>query len=553
MRPTKLTLTAFGPYANEQTIDFDALGECGLYLITGNTGAGKTTIFDAITFALYGEPSGGGFRETGSLHSNCADHSTPTRVSLEFVNDGKKYTVSREMRFKNIGGEEKFLLHEALITYPDGSIKKIRKNQEVIDILGIDRDQFCQIEMIAQGKFQEVLNAGTKKRQEIFRQIFKTDIYNAFTERLNKYYSDRRNEYIAAENKIDQHIAGIVCGEDDPYFEELENAKNICDYAAVKSALKALVESDDSALCALKAELEKIAEEEKMLAAEKQRESSKKADEAALEKERGALRDKETEKDRLEKAFMRAMDARMDHDCGEEVLRARAAVISNTLGKYEEYENAVKAAEELGKRAEALAGETAEYSERETALAVELENLAEESDSLENAGINVEKLRGELEKLDKQKEDLSVLISEINSFGELKAKCEKAQIEYKKAQDDANLLDREAGELQTAFNDNQAGILAEQLIVGERCPVCGMVYAENPHSAHKPDHATTEEAVKKAREKARSAQDKASKLSRDSGKATGNFNAAREALSGKISALLGECLLEEAEISARER
>lgn len=559
MRPTKLTLTAFGPYATEQTIDFDALGECGLYLITGDTGAGKTTIFDAITFALYGEPSGGGFRETGSLHSNYAEHGAPTKVTLEFVNDGKKYIVSREMKFRKQNGEEKFTQTEALITYPDGSVKPITngkskdgKNREIKEILGIDREQFCQIEMIAQGKFQEVLNAKTDKRQEIFRQIFKTNIYNTFTEKLNKYYSDRKNEYTASESRISQHIAGIECGHS-PYSEELENAKNICDYAAVKSILKTLVDNDDLALGELKGELEKLAEEEKKLAAEKQRESSQKADEAALKKEQSALADKEDEKEKLAKAFMSAMDKRMDSECGENALRERFAVISNSLGKYEEYENAVKAAAKLAEKAEALADETAAYSKEETELAAELEKLSEENNSLENAGINAEKLRGELEKLEKQKEDLNGLISEINSLNVLKAKSEKAQREYKKAQDTANRLDREAGELQTAFNDNQAGILAERLAVGERCPVCGMVYEENAHRAHKPDHAPSEDDVNAARKKAQAAQEKASKLSLDSGKAVGNFNTARENLGGKAAELLGECPLEEAENSARER
>lgn len=559
MRPTKLTLKAFGPYTTEQTIDFDVLGECGLYLITGDTGAGKTTIFDAITFALYGEPSGGGFRETGSLHSNYAEHSAPTKVTLEFVNDGKKYTVSREMKFRKLNGEEKFTQTEALITYPDGSVKPITngkskdgKNREIKEILGIDREQFCQIEMIAQGKFQEVLNAKTDKRQEIFRQIFKTNIYNTFTEKLNKYYSDRKNEYTAAESRINQHIAGIECGHS-PYSEDLENAKSICDYAAVKSILKTLVDNDDLALGELKAELEKMAEEEKKLAAEKQRESSKKADEAALEKEQSALADKEHEKERLEKAFMSAMDKRMDSECGEDILRSRAAVISNTLGKYEEYENAVNVAAKLVEKAKALADDTAAYSKEETELAAELEKLSEENNSLENAGINVEKLRGELEKLEKQKEDLSELISEINSLNVLKAKSEKAQTEYKKAQDTANWLDREAGELQTAFNDNQAGILAERLVAGERCPVCGMVYEENAHRAHKPDHAPSEDDVNAARKKAQEAQEKASKFSLDSGKAVGNFNTARDNLGGKVTELLGECPPEEAEKSARER
>ncbi len=560
MRPTKLTLTAFGPYAAEQTIDFDVLGESGLYLITGDTGAGKTTIFDAITFALYGEPSGGGFRKTGSLHSNYAEHSDPTRVTLEFVNDGKKYTVSREMKFKKVSGEEKFSQTEALITYPDGTVKPIAngkskdvKNREIRDILGIDKEQFCQIEMIAQGKFQEVLNAETEKRQEIFRRIFKTDIYNTFTEKLNKYYGERRNEYTAAESKIGGQIAGIECEEGSPHFEELENARDICDYAAVKSILKTLVDEDNSALGMIKAELEKIAEEEKKLAAERQRQSSKKLDEAALEEEQGALKDKTAEKDRLDKAFMKAMDARMDNDCGEDVLRARAAVISNTLGKYEEYENAVKAATELGRKAEALVGETAAYVQKETALAAELEKLSEEKNSLENAEINVEKLCGELEKLEKQKADLSGLILDINSLNVLKVKSEKAQNEYKKARDNAEQLKGEASELQTAFNDNQAGILAERLVVGERCPVCGMVYEENAHRAHKPDHAPSEDDVKAAREKAQSAQEKASKLSLDSGNAKGKFDTASEALRGKIAEILGVCPLESAENSAREK
>lgn len=559
MRPTKLTLTAFGPYATEQTIDFDALGECGLYLITGDTGAGKTTIFDAITFALYGEPSGGGFRETGSLHSNYAEHSAPTRVTLEFVNDGKKYIVSREMKFKKQNGEEKFTQTEALITYPDGSVKPITngkskdgKNREIKEILGIDREQFCQIEMIAQGKFQEVLNAKTDKRQEIFRQIFKTNIYNTFTEKLNKYYSERKNEYIAAESRINQHIAGIECGHGS-YSEELENAKNICDYAAVKSILKTLVDNDDLALGELKAELEKIAEEEKKLAAEKQRESSKKADEETLKKEQSALNVKLSDKEQLDQIYFDALNALTDSKTGAKVLEERITTISNTLGKYEEYESALKIAKELSEKAEALAEDTAEYSKEETALAAELEKLAAESEQLENAGVNAEKLRGELEKLEEQKDALSGLISEINALGALQAKRDKAQSDYKKAQDTADRLDREAAEMQTAFNDNQAGILAERLVAGERCPVCGMIYEENAHRAHKPDHAPSEEDVKAARAKAQAAQEKASRLSQNSGKVVGNFSAACKTLGAKIFELLGDCPLENAEKSTREK
>ena len=553
MRPTKLIMSAFGPYANEQTVNFDEFGESGLYLITGDTGAGKTTIFDAIAFALYGEPSGGGFRGTDTLHSNYAEKSAPTRVTLEFVNDGKKYTIYREMKIKKLSGEEKFTQTEALITYPDGTVKPITnsrnkdvKNREIRDILGIDREQFCQIEMIAQGKFQEVLNADTKKRQEIFRQIFKTDIYNAFTKRLNEYYIERKNKYTAAETKINGYIADVDCEEDSPYLAELNNARTACDYAAVKSILKTLVDNDDLTLSTLKAELDKIAEEEKKLAAEAERDRSKKADEAALAKAIASLEAKDSEKERLARIYLAAQDEYLDSETGTEALDKRALTISNSLGKYEEHEKALRDATELNKKADALMKENAADSKRETRLSEEIEKLIEENNSLEDAGINVEKLHGEIERLEARQNELNGLISEIGALKELKLKAEKAQNEYRKAQDTANRLDRDAGVMQTAFNDNQAGILAEQLAVGERCPVCGMVYEENTYRAFKPDHAPSEDDVKAAREKAQAAQEKASKLSLTSGAAVGNYNMAREALEAKISGILRDCTLEKA-------
>lgn len=560
MRPIKLTVSAFGPYAKEQSVDFDELGDCGLYLITGDTGAGKTAIFDAITFALYGEPSGGGFRETDSLHSNYAEKSAPTRVTLEFVNGGKKYTVYREMKYKKIKGEEKFTQTEALITYPDGTVKPITngrnkegKNREVREILGIDKEQFCQIEMIAQGKFQEVLNTETKKRQEIFRQIFKTDIYNAFTSELSKYYIECKNEYTDAEKKINGHINGIECNENNPHFEALKNARDISDYTAVKSILKTLAVEDDSALGMLRAELNKIADEEKKLAAEQQMDSSKKADEALLERDKSALKEKESIKNFFDKAYLNAMDAYMDSDYGTDALNSRVTIISNTLGKYEEYEKAEKAAVELSKRAEALKSENSADLKKKAKLAEEIESLSEEKNSLENVGINVEKLHIEIEKLEVQKNVLNGLMSEMGLLNGLKTKAEKAESEYITARDNANKLDREAIDIQNAFNDNQAGILAERLAVGARCPVCGMVYEENAYRAHRTTHAPLEEDVRAARKKAQEAQEKVSKLSEASGAAVGNLKTARNTLIEKITGLFGECAFENAENMALEK
>lgn len=554
MRPIKLTMSAFGPYASEQTIDFSELGECGLYLITGDTGAGKTTVFDAIAFALYGEPSGGGYRTSDSLHSNYAEHSAPTRVTLEFANDGKKYSVYREMKYKRLNGEERLTQTDALITFPGGAVKKItngrnrdERNREVKEILGIDREQFCQIEMIAQGKFQEVLNADTAKRREIFRRIFKTDIYSTFTKRLNEYYIERKNEYENAEKMLVSRITGIVCGSD--RFEELENAKNISDYAAVTAMLNTLVDEDNAALEDIRAELNKISEEDKKIAAEKQRESSKEADESELKKTNKALEDKLAINKRIEQAYFEALNAYTDEETGIKWLNNSVAIISNTLTKYEEYEKAEKESAEFARKAELLTRETDEESKTAAALSEEIERLSEESGSLETSGVNIEKLRRETELLEARYKELNELLSEISALGELGVKAEKAKSEYEKARNKARSLSQIAEDMQTAFNDNQAGILAEHLIVGERCPVCGMLYEENPYRAVKSDCAPSEDDVKKAGEKVRLAQEQASRLSQDSGKAGVNFSSAREILCKKISVLLGDCTLENAKNS----
>lgn len=176
MRPIRLELSAFGPYAGSTVVDFDKLGKSGLYLITGDTGAGKTTIFDGITYALYGEASGD-TRDSGMFRSKYASPETPTEVRLTFRYRGKEYEVRRNPEYdrpkKNGKG---FTTQKAGVELklPDGNI--ITKNSDARDkieeILGIDRDQFTQIAMIAQGDFLKLLLADTKDRQAIFRSLF---------------------------------------------------------------------------------------------------------------------------------------------------------------------------------------------------------------------------------------------------------------------------------------------------------------------------------------------------------------------------------------------
>ena len=169
MRPVKLTMSAFGPYAGSTEVDFSRLGERGLYLITGDTGAGKTTIFDAITFALYGEPSGE-TREASMLRSKYADAATPTFVELVFVLRGQEYRVRRNPEYSRPKARgEGFTVQksDAELTLPDGHVITRQKevNQRIIKILGIDRSQFTRIAMIAEGDFRKLLFASTEERK----------------------------------------------------------------------------------------------------------------------------------------------------------------------------------------------------------------------------------------------------------------------------------------------------------------------------------------------------------------------------------------------------
>ena len=218
MKPVSLTISAFGPYAGEQTIDFERLGSQGLFLITGDTGAGKTTIFDAITFALYGEASGD-VRKADMFRSKYAKDDVKTFVRLTFEYANKRYTVERNPEYMRPKGRGTGMTTEkanAALEYPDDR-EPVTKSREVTcaitELIGLDCRQFTQIAMIAQGDFQKLLIAGTAERGEIFRQIFHTEIYQTIQIRLRDEERRRRKDYDELRRSISQYL-------NDASFEE---------------------------------------------------------------------------------------------------------------------------------------------------------------------------------------------------------------------------------------------------------------------------------------------------------------------------------------------
>ncbi len=230
MKPVKLILSAFGPYAGNTEIDFERLGGQGLYLITGDTGAGKTTIFDAIVFALYGEASGD-VRKADMFRSKYAKEEVPTFVAFTFDYRGKRYQVKRNpeyQRLKEKGTGFTTQKSEAELIYPDDRTP-ITKSKEVtkavIDLIGLDRRQFTQIAMIAQGDFQKLLLAGTEERGNIFRQIFKTGLYQTLQGKLKDAVKTQWIEYAELKRSMNQYMESIVCTQDTPTSEKM---KQLC-------------------------------------------------------------------------------------------------------------------------------------------------------------------------------------------------------------------------------------------------------------------------------------------------------------------------------------
>lgn len=253
MKPQKLTISAFGPYAGKTEIDFTSFSDSGLFLITGDTGAGKTTIFDAITFALYGEASGD-VRESGMFRSKYADPAVQTFVELTFLYQGKSYTVRRNpdyLRPKGRGSGFTMQKSDAQLIYPDDR-QPVTKSREVTkavtELLGLDCRQYTQIAMIAQGDFQKLLFSGTAERGEIFRRLFHTDLYQELQNRMKEEVKKRWKEYDEIRRSMYQDMGNVICEETSRFFPELQRLKQTKFEGNVSAGLalleKLLIEED---------------------------------------------------------------------------------------------------------------------------------------------------------------------------------------------------------------------------------------------------------------------------------------------------------------------
>lgn len=533
MRPLKLTLSAFGPYAGRMELELEKLGESGLYLITGDTGAGKTTIFDAITFALYGEASGAA-RTPGMFRSKYAAPETPTFVELVFCYAGEQYTVRRVPEYERPakrGGGMTRQQQEAELHFPDGRI--VTRTREVTaaieEIVGVNRDQFTQIAMIAQGDFLKLLLAATDDRIKIFRKLFRTERYSTLQEQLKAQANALSRAYEQDRERMLQAAEALSGTQEDAErlsraaamtVEELEELAQeiMARDAALKEEINHEIAASEKELNHLQQQLGKVEEFER---AQKR-----------LEQSEEQLRRLEKEIDEKKKAL--------------EQEQARRPEAENALKKIALIRGQMKQYEQLDLEQEQLAQLTEKENDCRRQLAAcetALEKLKNQRDSARREQEALADSAAEQERLAaarSHQEQRLAQLKEFRSAGEAIARQRTellaAQSAYQKASARAAASRAEYSRVNRAFLDAQAGILASTLTEGAPCPVCGS--CEHPAPAVLAQGAPGEEQVNRAKAAMeRDAEEEASQ-SRRAGQLAGRFESANSAFILQMNQLI---------------
>lgn len=471
MRPVYIRMSAFGPYAGIQELNMEELGAGGLYLITGDTGAGKTTIFDAITFALYGEASGDS-REAGMLRSKYADPSVPTEVELTFIYGGKTYKVCRNPEYERPtkrGTGMTMQKAEAELIYPDGRVVTKPKDvtAAVTEIMGVNREQFCQIAMIAQGKFRDLIEKGTTERQKIFREIFRTAPYQQVQDILKGKYRALERECETLRESVKQYIQGILwnkdASEETPVEEvmELLTEQNKADQE-IQAGLLEELQQKEQVLQKIRSELERDRERKKRQKLYQE-----------LQDRRKAQREQITE-----------LQQRYREEQGKEPERRRLADeisrLESLMPQYLHLEELKKNERADQDEREKLSGKQRQYEAKQEELKGKIQEGREAGESLADAPEEYQKLLFESEKHQKYMERLQNLSKVILQYEKLQQNLLVKQQEYQTVRDRVQKKESEYRVKNQAFLDEQAGILAQTLVEDQPCPVCGSIHHPAP-------------------------------------------------------------------------
>ncbi|MCL1989121.1 MAG: SMC family ATPase [Firmicutes bacterium] len=486
MRPLNLKMSAFGCYADFCEIDFTKFGTGGIYLITGDTGAGKTTIFDAITFALYGKLSGENRNET-ALRSKYAKSTAETYVDFSFLYHDKKYFIRRVPKHERENAESKLISQEEEreLRLPNGEVltKKTEVNQVIESILGVNKSQFVQISMIAQGEFLKLLLAKTEDRSKIFRQIFDTKIYEEFQETVKKDlknatdYEELLNINLTTAKK---NVIGVNLTET-AEFELNETLTNFISQDGEKLAVNSQI-LDDLA--------KNLGEINQQLGTAAQIQ----AIQTKLETAKNRLPTEETTLTESTQNLATIQENLPKY----EKLNQTTAELERSLPKYAVLQALLDSIQQKSEQLTTAKNEIANLENRQKKGNILLEEI--KLQQLSKTEIILETLQNQQKTLQSEQQTIENLQKITNDYKKLQSDLSAAKSNYKNLSTNYSNLQKTYESLNKAFLDEQAGVLADLLQPNEPCPVCGSL--EHPQPAKLSQQAPTKEELQKAKQNA---------------------------------------------------
>ena len=507
MKPLKLTMSAFGSYAGKNVIDFTGQQQ-GIFLITGDTGAGKTTIFDAITYALYNQTSGGE-RNGNMMRSQYAQQETETYVELEFLYRGQTYRVRRNPDYKitktlkNGKIREQKVPHSVELTMPDGTVFPEKKNAtdaKIIEILGLTADQFSQIVMIAQGDFLKLLYTKSDERKMIFSKLFRTDIYWKIQENLRRKSMEMDERIQENDRAFEQEKSRIILlpeSEELPLDELVERLRErLKDALKEQNLRRANVEE-------LNKKITKYEEINKLFVSlEKIRQTGKELEARQAEsKERRQQIENARKADKVLVAEQQNLRQQQEVEQSAQAIAKMTETLANNQEMFETLKTQQQEAEAKQKR------EAADIQKKMLAL----EQSFPSYEALQNARSEEQQAKKVWEDLGKTSEEsFHKKKAGIAALKEQQKQQEQVVEQTKKNWEQTSLSASESAKhyehMYEAFLKEQAGILAENLSAGCPCPVCGSTV--HPDPAKLSDHAVTELEVEQAKKTRAAAEEK---------------------------------------------
>ena len=507
MKPLKLTMSAFGSYAGKNVIDFTRQQQ-GIFLITGDTGAGKTTIFDAITYALYNQTSGGE-RNGNMMRSQYAQPETETYVELEFLYRGQTYRVRRNPDYKitktlkNGKIREQKVPHSVELTLPDGTVFPEKKNAtdaKIIEILGLTADQFSQIVMIAQGDFLKLLYTKSDERKMIFSKLFRTDIYWKIQENLRRKSMEMDERIQENDRAFEQEKSRIILlpeSEELPLDELVERLRErLKDALKEQNLRRANVEE-------LNKKITKYEEINKLFVSlEKIRQTGKELEARQAEsKERRQQIENALKADKVLVAEQQNLRQQQEVEQSAQAIAKMTETLANNQEMFETLKTQQQEAEAKQKR------EAADIQKKMLAL----EQSFPSYEALQNARSEEQQAKKVWEDLGKTSEEsFHKKKAGIAALKEQQKQQEQVVEQTKKNWEQTSLSASESAKhyehMYEAFLKEQAGILAENLSAGCPCPVCGSTV--HPDPAKLSDHAVTELEVEQAKKTRAAAEEK---------------------------------------------